>query len=140
MNKSLSLVSRVLVALIFVISGFAKLTNFAYMANIAASVGLPFPQFSLAMATVLEIAGGLALLLGFETRWVALALAIFLIPTTILFHAANMSDPAQAQMQMVEVLKNLAIMGGLLKFYLDGPGSLAIDNRRTGASKRTAYA
>jgi putative oxidoreductase len=132
MNKSLSLVSRVLIALIFLVSGFGKLTHFGYMANIAASAGLPFPQFSLAMATVLEIGGGLALLVGFETRWVALALALFLIPTTILFHAANIGDPAQAQMQTVEVLKNLAIMGGLLKFYLDGAGSLAIDNRRKG--------
>ncbi len=130
MNKSLSLTSRALMALIFLMSGFGKVANFAYMANYARTAGLPFPEFSIAAAIVIELIGGLALLIGFQTRWSALVLAIFLVPATIVFHAARMGDPGQAQIQMVEVLKNFAIVGGLLKFYLEGAGALAIDNRR----------
>jgi putative oxidoreductase len=119
-------------------SGFGKLTHFGSMAQFAGSAGLPFPEFSIAIATVVELAGGVALLIGFETRWTALALALYLIPATIVFHVAKMGDPAQAQMQTIEVLKNLAIMGGLLKYYLDGAGSLALDNRRVGAASKGA--
>jgi putative oxidoreductase len=135
MNKSISLMSRALMALIFLMSGFGKLTHFGSMAQFAGSAGLPFPEFSIAIATVIELAGGLALLLGFETRWTALALVIYLIPATIVFHVAKMGDPGQAQMQTIEVLKNLAIMGGLLKYYLDGAGALALDNRRMAVAK-----
>ncbi len=139
MNKSISVISRALIALIFLMSGVGKLTHFAYMAQLAGSAGLPLPEFSIAIATVIELAGGLALLAGFETRWTALILALFLVPATIVFHVAKMGDPAQAQMQTVEVLKNLAIIGGLLKFYLDGPGPMAFDTRSTVETNEDAY-
>ena len=126
MNKSLNFLSRALIAVIFVLSGFMKLANFQGMAGMAASTGLPLPSISIALAAFIEIAAGLALVAGWQVRWASLALFLYLIPATLIFHAAKLSDPAQAQMQMVEVLKNLAIMGGLLKFYVDAsPGRVA---------------
>ena len=117
MSKYLNALSRALVAVIFVISGFGKLAGFHEMTAMGASVGLPFPSVSIALAAVVELVGGLALLVGWQVRWASLALFVYMIPTTWLFHAANLGNPAQARMQMVEVLKNLAIMGGLLQFY-----------------------
>jgi putative oxidoreductase len=119
MNKYLNPLSRALLAAVFLVSGFGKLAGFHQMTAMGASAGLLFPSVSIALAAVVELVGALALLLGWQVRWASLALFVYLIPTTLLFHAANLGNPAQAQMQMVEVLKNLAIMGGLLKFYAD---------------------
>jgi len=124
-NKYLNPLSRALLAAVFLVSGFGKLAGFHQMTAMGASAGLPFPSVSIALAAVVELAGGLALLIGWQVRWASLALFLFLIPTTLLFHAANLGNPAQAQMQMVEVLKNLAIMGGLLKFYADASSSIS---------------
>jgi putative oxidoreductase len=132
MSKYLNPLSRALVAAIFLISGFGKLAGFNQMVAMGASAGLPIPSVSIALAAGIELAGGLALLLGWQVRWASLALFVYLIPATLLFHVANLSNPAQAQMQMVEVLKNLAIMGGLLKFYADAASSTPMKHDQTG--------
>ena len=75
------------------------------------------------MAIAVELGAGLAFLLGWQVRWASLGLFLYLIPTTLIFHALHLADPAQSRTQIVEVMKNLAIMGGLLKFYADAsPG------------------
>jgi putative oxidoreductase len=125
MNQYLNPLSRALVAIIFIVSGIGKVVGFNEMVAVASSAGLPLPAVSIAIAALIEIAGGLALLAGWQVRWASLALVIFLIPTTLLFHAAHLGDPGQGRTQMVEVLKNLAIMGGLLKFYVDASGKAA---------------
>lgn len=119
MNKYLNLLSRALIAIIFVASGFMKVTNFEGTVAMATAAGLPATQAAITLAILIEVGGGLALLFGWQQRWASLALFLFLIPTTLIFHAAHLGDPAQTQMQMAHVLKNLAIMGGLLKFYVD---------------------
>src|SRR6267378_7765049 len=119
MNKYLNSLSRALIAAIFIVSGFGKVTGFHQMVAMAGSTGLPLPAISIAIAALIEIAGGLALLAGWQVRWASLALIVFLIPATLLFHAAHLGDPAQSRIQMVEVMKNLAILGGLLKFYAE---------------------
>jgi len=119
MYKSLNFLSRALLAAIFLISGFMKVANFQGSVGMAASAGLPLPTISIALAAFLEIAGGIALVLGWQVRWASLALFLFLIPTTLIFHVAPLRDPAQFQTQFGHVLANLAIMGGLLKFYVD---------------------
>src|SRR5215471_12141371 len=105
MNKLLSPLSRILVALIFVISGFGKLTNMDGTAAMMVSAGFPSSTVKLFMiaAIIVELGCGLALLVGFKTRWASLGLIIFLIPTTLIFHVANLTGP-QAQMQSIEVL------------------------------------
>jgi putative oxidoreductase len=118
-NKPLDVLARALITVIFIISGFGKVAQFQQMVGYAASAGLPMPAAGIAIAAVIELGGGLALLLGWQLRWVSLALLLYLIPTTLIFHAAHLGDPVQSQLQMIQVLKNLAIMGGLLKFYVD---------------------
>src|SRR5438105_4122644 len=121
MNKYLNLLSRFLIAAIFVVSGCGKVANFQGMVAMAGSAGLPLPAFAIAVAALVEIIAGLALLAGWQVRWASLALIVFLIPTTLVFHASHLGDAGQANLQMIEVLKNLAILGGLLKFYADAP-------------------
>ena len=119
MNKYLNPLSRALVAAIFLVSGLGKIAGFHDTVAMAGSAGLPLPAFSIGIAALVEIAGGLALLAGWQVRWASLALIAFLIPATLVFHAAHLGDPVQSRMQMVEVMKNLAILGGLLRFYAD---------------------
>ncbi|MGA9996364.1 MAG: DoxX family protein [Pyrinomonadaceae bacterium] len=128
MRTYLHPISRALVALIFIMSGFGKLMAFGMTAQVMGGVGFPAPQFFLVCAIVIELFGGLALLVGYQTRLAAAALIVFLIPATIIFHAAHLGGP-DGQMQMIEVLKNLAIMGALLKFLADGAGAFSIDNK-----------
>jgi putative oxidoreductase len=129
-NKYLNPLSRALIAVIFLVSGVGKVLSFQQMVRAASSAGLPLPSIAIAIAALIEIIAGLALLAGWQVRWTSLTLFVYLIPTTLIFHAAKLSDPAQARMQMVEVLKNLAIMGGLLKFYVDASGGAARDEGR----------
>jgi len=132
MNKYLNSFSRALIAVIFIVSGFGKVTEFHQMVAMAGSAGLPLPTISIAIAALIEICAGLSLLFGWQVRWDSLALLVFLIPATLVFHASHLGDPAQARTQMVEVLKNLAIMGGLLKFYVDSSGETASAEARPG--------
>ena len=121
-------VSRALVALIFVLSGLGKLANYAGTKQMMAGVGFPAVDLFLVGAIALEIGGGLALLAGFKTRWAAAALIVFLIPATIVFHLMPMLGGGEgAQMQMINVLKNVAIMGALVKFWADGAGAYSAD-------------
>jgi putative oxidoreductase len=121
----LNVLSRVLIAIIFLVSGFIKLVNFQALPVMGAAVGLPAPGVTMFLAGVIEVACGLALLIGWRVDWACLALFLYLIPVTLIFHVAPMRDPAQFQNQMVHVLKNLAIMGGLLKFYVDAASEAA---------------
>lgn len=130
MLKSVSqAAARGLLALTFIVTGLSKVFAFSQTAGWMAAAGFPLPQFFLAGAIVFELGGGLMLLFGWNARWAALGLFAFLIPTTLIFHVANLGDPAQAQMQTIQVLKNIAILGGLLKFYADGAGSYSLDNK-----------
>jgi putative oxidoreductase len=119
--------ARFLVALIFIISGAGKIFGFAQTAAMMEGVGFPVPSLFLVGAILLELVGGVLLLVGYKTGWASLALIVFLIPATLIFHAANLADPAQTQMQMIQVLKNLAILGALLKFAADGAGTYALE-------------
>ena len=121
----LNVLARLLVSLIFLVSGFMKFMNYQGMVQVGAGAGLPAPAISIALAGVIEVVGGLALLIGWKVHWASLALFLYLIPATLIFHAAHLRDAGQGQMQMVEVLKNLAIMGGLLKFYIDAASEAA---------------
>src|SRR5439155_11823135 len=94
MNKYLNPLSRALVAAIFLVSGYGKMAGFHQMVTMAGAAGLPLPTISIALAALIEIAGGLALLAGWQVRWTSLALALFLIPVTLVFHASHLGDPA----------------------------------------------
>jgi len=135
--------ARFLVALIFIMSGVGKVFGFAQTAALMEGTGFPAPGLFLVGAILIEITGGVFLLVGYKARWGSLALIVFLVPATLIFHAANLADPAQTQMQVIEVLKNLAILGALLKFVADGAGAYSLDNvfaAGTGRSGTTASA
>lgn len=127
---------RILLSLIFIISGAGKIFAFSQTAAFMASQRLPLASLLLTATIALEIVGGLSLLLGFKARALALLLFLFLIPTTILFHNFWAASGPDAQMQVAHFLKNLGIMGGLLYVTAYGAGPLSIDN--VGAGTRSA--
>lgn len=119
------LIGRILIASLFVPAGFGKLTGFQGAVGYAESAGMPVPALAIAAAIAVELGGGLLLLVGYKTRWVAAAMALFSIVAAIFFHN-NFAD----QMQQINFFKNMAIAGGLLNFVYFGAGPLSIDNRK----------
>lgn len=116
------LVGRLLLAYIFVVSGYGKIGGFAGTAKYMASKGMPLVEPLLVGAIIIELVGGLMLAVGWKARWAAWAIFLFLIPTTLIFHPA-WADPAQ----VIQFQKNLAIMGGMLYVAFMGPGKLSLD-------------
>ena len=124
-----TLVGRILMAAIFVSSGFQKIGAFAGTAGYIASKGLPLPEVGAVIAIVVEVAAGIALILGFKARWAALALAVFTLAATFLFHNFWTYPADQQFMQMLMFWKNLAMTGGLLFVYAFGAGGWSLDAR-----------
>ncbi len=125
-------VGRILLAIIFLMSGISKTFNWDGTAGYMASVGMPMVTLFLIGAIVLEVGGSLSVILGFKARWGALALIVFTIPTTFIFHAYWAVDPAQMQIQQIMFMKNLAMTGGLLLIMANGSGPLSLDARLGG--------
>ena len=117
-----SIIGRILIAAIFVMSGFGKITGYEGTQGYMESMGVP--GATLPLVIMLEIAGGLAIVVGWQTRIVALLLAGFTLLSGIVFHS-GFGD----QMQMISFMKNLAITGGFLFLVANGPGAFAVDNR-----------
>jgi putative oxidoreductase len=128
-HHAAALAGRILLAAIFVISGFSKIGGFEGISGYIASKGLPIPQVLAALTIALELGGGILLVIGYQTRWVALAFFLWLIPTTFVFHKFWGIDPAQAQAQMTNFLKNVSIMGGMLLLFAFGPGAYSLDRK-----------
>ena len=122
-----ALVGRILVALIFIISGFGKITGYAGTAGYMASKGIPMVDVLLALTILIELGGGLLIAIGWKARWAAAVTFLFLIPVTLLFHNPAGLPPAEAQQQMINLLKNLSIMGGMLGLFAFGPGRFSLD-------------
>ena len=125
LDNLLSLAARVLLSALFLMSGINKILNPADTQQYMASYGMPLTGLFLMGAIALELAGGLSVLLGYKSRWGAIALIIFLIPATLIFHT-NFAD----QMQTIQFMKNLAILGGLLMIVQSGSGDIAIKRDR----------
>ncbi len=126
-NNFVPLLGRVLLAVIFVLSGFNKVTGFEGTVGYIASKGLPVPQL-LAIATIIvELGAGILLVLGWKARWAAGALLVFTALASFLFHNFWTLPPAEAQAQQIQFLKNLAIIGGLLYVVAYGSGPMSVD-------------
>jgi putative oxidoreductase len=123
---ALPLAGRLLMALIFVFSAVGKIAAPAATMGYIAAMGLPFPALALTGAIAVELVGGLLLAFGLYTRATALVLAVFSVVTAVLFHGA-IGD----QNQLIHLLKNLAMAGGLLQVVAFGAGALSLDARRT---------
>jgi putative oxidoreductase len=121
-TRYIPLLGRVLIAAIYLLSGFGKLTAPAATAGYIASAGLPLPLLGVIIAIVVELGGGILLVLGYQTRLVALVMAVFTVATAVFFHN-NFAD----QNMMIHFLKNIAMTGGLLQVTAFGAGSLSLD-------------
>lgn len=126
MKKFIPLFGRIMISAIFLKSGIGKIFDFAGTQQYMAAYGMSWTAFFLVCAIILEVTGGLSILLGYKTRYGAFALLVFLIPATMIFHT-KFSD----QVQMIMFMKNLAIMGGLLMLASFGPGPISLDERST---------
>lgn len=109
-------------SLIFIISGWGKLTNFSGTQGYFASMGIPMPAMVTPLVILIELGGGLALLLGLKARWAAGILALFSVASALIAHT-NFADANQ----MNNFMKNLAMAGGYLLFVKYGAGSPSID-------------
>jgi putative oxidoreductase len=120
----LMLVGRVLLAAIFVFAGYGKIG--AYEGTQAYMTSLGVPGMLLPLVILLELGGGIAIILGLFTRLTSIALAVFCIASALLFHS-NMAE----QMQVILFMKNLAMAGGFLILAAHGPGDISLDNRNS---------
>lgn len=130
MAGAFSLFGRLCIAAIFVISGVAKIPGWQDNLGYMTQNGVPSAQVFLTVAILIEVLGGLMVASGFRTRIAALVLALYLIPVTVTFHHFWNLSGVDRQMQMVNFLKNLAILGGLLGYTAFGAGGLSIDAMR----------
>src|SRR3954463_10058663 len=128
-TNAAALIGRILIALIFVISGFNKIGGFSGVAGYIGSKGLPMPEVLAALTIALELGGGILLVIGWKTRWGALLFFLWLIPTTLVFHRFWGIDAAQVQAQFVNFMKNVSIMGAMAMLMAFGPGTYSVDKR-----------
>ncbi len=133
MQKPLSLIGRLLLAALFLPAGINKIGGFSGTVGYIASAGLPLPELAAAIAIVVEVGGALALILGFGTRWAALALALFTLVATVIFHNFWAVPAEQMMVQQLMFFKNVAVVGGLLVLAAFGAGALSMDARRAAA-------
>jgi putative oxidoreductase len=130
-DRVLPLIGRLLISIVFLLSGIMKLMSWSMVASMMVSKGFPIATVMLVGAVIVEILGGLCLLLGFKARIAAFILFLYLIPTTLAFHNFwAMQGPMRMDNQG-HFLKNVAIMGGLLMVTAYGAGKLSIDGRAT---------
>jgi len=125
-----ALVGRLLLALMFVVSGVEKIGAFVNTSVYMASAGLPAVKALLVLTIVVELGGGSAIAFGWRTRWAALVVLFFTAVVTLVFHRFWSVPPDQAMVEQLMFMKNVAVMGGLLVLFAFGPGSHALDHER----------
>ncbi|WP_368921942.1 DoxX family protein [Comamonas aquatica] len=130
LQDTLALVGRLLLAWLFVPAGFGKIAGFSGAVGYATSVGLPLPEVGVAVGLLIELLGGLMLLVGFMVRPAAVLLAFFTLVASFFFHAYWSLPADQAMMQQLMFNKNIAISGGLLAFAAFGAGRWSLDAKR----------
>lgn len=129
LHNPLSLVGRLLMAVLFLPAGISKIAGFAGTVGYIASKGAPVPEVAAIIAIIVEVGGGLALILGFKARWAALALAAFTLVATVMFHNYWTFPAEQQMMQQLMFMKNVAVIGGLLTLAAWGAGAWSVDGK-----------
>lgn len=125
MNGPILLLARILMAIIFILAGFGKLTDISGTAQYFAMYNLPATTVAAVVSGLIELVGGLAILVGFKTRIASWVLALFCIATALIAHR-DWAD----MMQLIHFQKNLAMAGGFLALSVAGAGPLSVDGRR----------
>lgn len=139
-NAAILLVARLLLGIFFIMAGAQKFTGIDGIAGYIASVGLPAPTLLAWLAAIFEVAAGIAVVIGLQTRIAALLLAAFCVFTAAVFHSGAIAMPdfpqaANDQLTMMNqgmMVKNLMIAGGFLALFVSGAGAWSVDGRRGG--------
>ena len=129
-QNALNLASRLLIVLLYLPQGWGKLTGFTGITGYIASKGVPMPGVAGAIAVLIEIGFSVLLIVGFQTRWAALGMAVFTAVITPIFHNYWAVPAAQYVPQLLNFYKNFAIVGGLLMIVAYGAGAWSLDARR----------
>jgi putative oxidoreductase len=129
MSDLVMLVARVCLSVLFIQSGFGKLVAVSGIASMLARHGLPQPTLLGYAVALVEVFGGIMILIGFATRWAALVLAAFTVATIYFTHKFWVADAAQYVAQRTQALKNLGLVGGFLMLFACGPGRFSADGR-----------
>jgi putative oxidoreductase len=119
------LVGRILIGILFLMAAYAKMTGFAGSTAYFTRLGLPAPQVAAGLVLAFEAIAGVLLIVGWQTRCVALAVAAFCIVSALIAHR-NFGDANQLN----HFLKNFAIAGGCLALFVSGAGSMSVDGRK----------
>ncbi len=122
-----ALVGRVLLAVMFVTAGYGKITGYDGTAGFMASVGLPMVSVLLPLTILVELGGGIALIVGWKARWAALALAAFTLVASLVFHNFWAMHGDAVMTNTLFFFKNTAVIGGMLMVFAFGPGRYSID-------------
>jgi putative oxidoreductase len=128
-NKFGPLVGRILIAVIFLWSGFGKVMGFAGTAGYMASKGVPLTEVALVITIIVEIGGALMIISGYKARLGALALLLWMVPVTLLFHNFWGVPADQKMIQTIMFMKNLGLMGAMLYIMAFGSGPLSVDKK-----------
>ena len=120
------LAGRILIALIFVMSGAGKIAGFAGTVGYIASKGLPLPALGAVAAIIVELGGGLLLIVGWQARLAAAAMFVFTFLAAVFFHDFWAVPADQVQNTMIHFMKNISMMGGLLYVVVHGSGPLSL--------------
>lgn len=132
MSSVAALAGRLMIVTIFFLSAVGnKIPNFKGVVGYMASAGVPAPQILLAGAILFLIAGSVMVVLGYQTRFGASLLLVFLALATYYFHAFWKLEGQEQQMQMIQFMKNLSMMGTMVFLMAVGPGPLSLDNRHS---------
>lgn len=126
----ISLVGRILLSAIFIISGLSKIGNFGATRDVLVAHHMPIAGFFVLVSLIIEIAAGVCILLGLQARITSLILIAYLIPVTLIMHNFWSYMGMEHQMQLVNFLKNISIMGGLSQIAAMGAGPISIDQSR----------
>lgn len=126
-------IARILLALMFVLAGISKLTGLEGTAGYIGSQGLPAPMLLAVGAGVVELVAGVLLIIGWQARWAALALAAFTLVASVIFHNFWAVPEAQQMTQQLMFMKNISVVGGLLFVFAFGAGTLSLDARKATA-------
>jgi putative oxidoreductase len=119
--------ARILLSAIFVYSGISQLMHFDATAHVIGATGVPLPTVAAVIAILIDLAGGAMLIIGWQTKLAASILFIYLIPVTVMVHNFWAAPPQMHEMQLLNFLKNLGIMGGLLILATRGAGASSVD-------------
>lgn len=130
LNRVGPLLGRILIAFIFIFAGYGKVTGFEGTVGYIASKGIPLPQLAAIGAIIIELGGGVMMVIGWKARWAAAAMFVFTLLAALIFHNFWAAAADQAQNQMIHFMKNISMLGGLLYVIVHGSGPLSVDKGR----------